>query len=201
MSIEIFEMDQNSDDWHKARLGIPTSSSFAKVMAKGDGKTRSKYMRQLAGELLIGEPMQTYHNKHMDHGHEIEPQAKAAYELLTDRQINNVGFIRNGRKGASPDGLVGSDGVVEIKRQLPDILIETHQKDKVPSTHIAQIQGQMWVAEREWVDFLAFFPGMPMFTKRIYRDESYISNMAVEVGKFINDLDEVVHHMKSIQGL
>ena len=148
MTLEIFEMEQGDDEWKLARCGLPTASSFKHILAKGQGKTRQKYLYQLAGEIITGEPMATYSNPHMEHGKEVEGEARAAYELLNDVDVQQVGFIRNGRVGCSPDGLVGESGGLEIKRQLPDILIATHKANAVPTEHRAQIQGCMWVSDR-----------------------------------------------------
>lgn len=198
MSPEIINVEQGSEEWFESRRGIPTASMFATVMAKGQGKTRTKYLYQLAGEILTGQPMDTFSNAHMEHGKEVEAEARAAYELLNDVEVQEVGFIRNGRKGASPDGLIGETGGLELKRKLPHLLIEIHKADAMPTEYRAQVQGGMWVAERDWWDFGAYYPGLPMFTKRVYRDEKYIANLAIEVSSFLDDLDEVVAFMKAL---
>lgn len=197
---EIINCEQGSPEWFEARRGIPTASMFATVMAKGQGKTRAKYLYQLAGEILTGEPMDTFSNAHMEHGHEVEGQARAAYELLNDVEVQEVGFIREGRAGCSPDGLVGDHGGLELKRKLPHILIDIHKRGEMPTEYRAQVQGSMWITGRDWWDFGAYYPGLPLFTKRIRRDEKYIANLAIEVQDFLGDLDEAVNFMRALEG-
>jgi len=199
--IQIFDCEQNSADWYAARLGIPTASMFSTVMASGRGggesKTRAKYMRQLAGELITGEPTESYSNSHMERGHVHEPKAREMYSFITDAEISLTGFIRNGDKGASPDGLVGANGLFEAKSKLPDLLIECIERDDFPPEHRAQCQGALWVAEREWVDIVVFWPTMPLFVKRAYRDEAYIATMASAVRQFNEELSELVEKVRA----
>lgn len=196
MTIQIIECDQNSEEWYQARAGIPTASEFSTVMAKGEGKTRRTYMFKLAGEIITGQPVQSYSNAAMERGHEMEPEARDAYQFMTDADIKLVGFIRNGAKGASPDCLVGDNGLGEFKSKAPHILIEVLLKDQFPPEHKAQCQGALWVAEREWIDVVCYWPRMPLFVKRAYRDEAYISNLAGEVDRFNDELAETVEKIR-----
>lgn len=196
MTLQIIECDQNSEEWYLARAGIPTASEFSTVMAKGEGKTRRTYMFKLAGEIITGQPVQSYSNAAMERGHEMEPEARDAYQFMTDADIQLVGFIRNGQKGASPDCLVGSDGLGEFKSKAPHILIEVLLKDQFPPEHKAQCQGALWVAEREWIDIVCYWPRMPLFVKRAFRDEEYIANLAGEVDRFNDELAETVEKIR-----
>ena len=203
MSIEILNCEQGTDEWFLARAGIPTASQFATVMASGRGggesKTRAKYMRQLAGEIITGKPMEGFTNAHMERGHAMEPEARDLYSFATDTAPQQVGFIRNGQKGCSPDSLVGTNGMLEIKTKLPDLLIECLERDDFPPEHRAQCQGALWVAEREWIDIVVYWPEMPVFIKRAYRDETYISNMAAAVETFNAELAELVERIRKYQ--
>jgi len=198
--MEIFPCEQNSDEWLKVRMGIPTASKFATVMAKGQGKTRSEYMRKLAGEILTGEPMEHYSNHHMERGHEIEPDARSLYSFMRDAEPELVGFIRNGQKGCSPDALIGADGGLEIKAALPHIQIERLLSGKIPAEHKAQVLGNIWIAEREWWDFVSYCPKLPLFVVREYRDEDYIANLSGEVDRFNDELAEMVERIRAFGG-
>lgn len=194
--IEVFDCPQGSPEWFKARLGIPTASEFAAVKAKGEGKTRRTYMMKLIGEILTGECMENYSNSHMERGKEMEPDARNLYAFRMDIEPVQVGFVRNGRKGASPDSLIGNDGMCEIKTKLPHLQAEVLLADKLPPEHLAQCQGNLWVAEREWIDFVSYWPRMPLFVKRVYRDEAYIAMLAKEVDQFLMELDTYLAVLK-----
>lgn len=187
--IEIFDCEQGSPEWRAARLGIPTASEFAAIKAKGEGKTRRTYMMKLIGELMTGEPSEGFSNSHMERGHEMEPDARNLYAFRLDIEPVQVGFIRNGRKGASPDSLIALNGMCEIKTKLPHLQAEVLLADRLPPEHVAQCQGNLWVAEREWIDFVSYWPKMPLFVKRVYRDEIYIKTLAAEVDLFLGELD------------
>lgn len=195
--IEIFDaIDQGSPEWHQCRLGIPTASRFATVMAKGEGKTRREYMLKLLGERLTGEPSESYSNAHMERGKEMEAEARDMYEFMRDVECKQVGFIRNGGRGASPDSLVGIDGGCEIKTKLPHLQLDVLLRDRLPPEHVAQCQGFLWVAEREWVDFCSYWPKLPLFVKRVHRDEEYIKNLAHEVAVFNAELAQLVERFE-----
>jgi hypothetical protein len=195
--IQIFDIDQGGEDWVKARLGIPTASRFATVMAKGEGKTRNEYMRKLAGEVLTGEQMDSFTNGHMERGRSMEDEARETYAFINDVDIKRVGFIRNGDKGASPDSLIGDAGGLEIKTALPHIQIERLMRGGLPPEHKAQVQGNIWVAEREWWDFVSFWPKLPQLRVRVPRDDSYIATMSGEVDRFNDELAEMVERIRT----
>jgi len=186
------DVEQGTPEWLAVRAGLPTASMYATVMAKGEGKSRRTYMLKLAGERLTGEPMDSYSNHHMERGHEHEPIAREAYGFLRDVTPEQVGFIRAGDTGASPDSLVGEDGLLEIKSKLAHLHLDVLLRDEVPSEHSAQVQGQLWVAEREWCDFVSYCPKLPLFVKRVYRDEPTIKKIAVAVDQFNEELNTIV---------
>lgn len=198
--MEVFDFDQGSDAWHRARLGIPTASEFATLIARGkdggDSKTRRTYLYKLAGEIITGEPMESYSNAHMERGKAMEDEARDAYAFIANVEPQRVGFIRNGRKGASPDSLIGDAGMVEIKTKLPHLMVELILRGEFPPEHVAQCQGQLWVAEREWVDIAVYWPGFPLFVKRATRDEAYIRKLASAVDDFNAELDEIVARVR-----
>lgn len=194
--MQVFEIDQGTDDWFQARLGIPTASKFATVMAKGEGKTRSEYMRKLAGEILTGEPSETYSNVHMERGSSMEEDARKHYAFIESADIQQVGFIRNGNCGASPDSLVGTAGGLEIKTALPHIQIDRLLRNRLPPEHKAQVQGNLWIAEREWWDFVSFWPRLPVLIVRVQRDEEFIKEMKNEIDRFNEELAALVESIR-----
>lgn len=194
--IQIYEMDQGGEEWASVRLGIPTASKFATVMAKGEGKTRSEYMRKLAGERLTGEPMDSYTNNHMERGKVMEDEARELYAFIHDADIRRVGFIRNGAKGASPDGLIGTDSGLEIKIALPHIQIERLERGTVPPEHKAQVQGNIWIAAREKWAFMSHWPKLPPLIVTAYRDEAYIKTMSDEIDRFNDELEAMVERIR-----
>ena len=193
MSYEIIDCEQGSPEWFQARLGIPTASEFATVMAIGRGGAESKqrrtYMLKLIGERMTGEPAESYTNFHMERGKIMEEEARNAYAFMTDITPELVGFIRNCNKGCSPDSLIDNNGILEIKTKLPHLHLEVLLNDAMPTEHMAQVQGQMWVAEREWCDFVSYWPKLPLFVKRVYRDEEYIKKLSDGVDRFIAEMN------------
>lgn len=198
--VEIINCEQGTPEWFSARAGIPTASRFSDILAKGQGKTRRSYMLQLAGEILTGEPAETFSNAHMDRGHEMEPDARNAYAFMSDAIPELVGFVRNGNKGCSPDSLVGDSGLLEIKTKLPKLAIDCILKDEFPKEHVAQCQGALWVTEREWIDLAVYWPGLPLFVKRAYRDEEFIATLAEAVEAFNAELSETVEKVRAYGG-
>jgi hypothetical protein len=194
--LEVHNMDQGSPEWFAVRRGLPTASNFATIMAKGrsggESKTRQTYLYKLAGERITGDPMDNFSNHHMERGHEMEPEARQLYAFLNDAELKQVGFVTNGPKGCSPDSLIGDNGMLEIKTKLPHLMIAALEADEFPSDHRAQCQGQLWVAEREWVDLVCYWPKMPPLIKRAYRDEEYIKSMSDAVDQFNDELEALV---------
>jgi hypothetical protein len=198
--IRILDCEQGSAEWFAARAGLPTASEFSTILAKGkDGgasKTRRTYMLKLAGEILTGEPSESFSNAHTDRGHEMEPEARSLYAFMVDIDPQRVGFITDDVKGCSPDSLIGENGALEIKTKLPHLLIEVLLRNEFPSDHKAQCQGVLWVAEREWIDIAVYWPKLPLFVKRAYRDEPYIKALASAVDQFNEELQAVVEAVR-----
>lgn len=174
---------------------------FSAVMAKGEGKTRKAYMVKLAAERLTGKPNGgeiMFSNKHTDRGTEQEPFARLAYEAFTGSVVQEAGFIRHPllMAGSSPDGLIEADGGVEIKSVIPTVQLETIEKGGFPSSHRAQIMGNMWNTERDWWDFVSFSPDLPewlrLYVFRVERDEAYIKELEREIRIFLSELDALV---------
>ena len=199
--LEIFNCDQGSDEWFACRAGIPTASEFSTVQAKGRGGgesvTRRKYMLTLAAERIAGpSPFDRYTNGAMQRGHDYEDEARDMYSLITGNEPEQIGFMRRGDVGFSPDSLIGDDGLLEIKTKIYPLHLDCLLKDEVPSEHIAQIQGGLWVSGRQWLDFTSYSPGLPIFVKRVSRDEPYIARLKVEVEQFNSELAELVERIQ-----
>ena len=198
--MEIFEHEQRSPEWFQARMGIPTASEFKTVLSKGVGKapskTRRTYMLKLAGEIITGQPMDSFSNAHMERGIAMEPEARAWYEFLKGVDTQPVGFIRNGNTGCSPDALVGGDGLLEVKTKLPHLLGDVLTRGEFPSEYIAQCQGQLWISGRAWLDLVIYWPDMPTFITRVQRDEDFIAALTNEVKLFNMQLDDLVEQIR-----
>lgn len=201
--MKIIDCEQGSPEWFSARAGIPTASEFHTVMAKGKGGgeslTRKTYLLKLAGEIITGEPMESFTNAHMERGKAMEDEARDLYSFMTDSDPLRVGFVTNGKAGASPDSLIGERGGLEIKTKLPHLLIDLLLKGEMPPEHKAQVQGCMWITEREWWDFTAYWPKLPLFTKRIIRDDTYIRTIADAVDQFNDELDATVARLRAME--
>ena len=189
---EIFDCEQGTPEWFECRRGIPTASRFADVLAKGQGITRRKYLLTLAGEAITGECAESFTNAHMERGHVMEADARNLYAFDHDVEPELVGFMRRGRAGASPDSLVSDDGMLEIKSKLPHLQLDVLEKSKLPSEHVAQVQGQMWIAGRDWCDFVSYWPRLPLFCIRVERDDKYIETLAQAVADFVGELDTYI---------
>ena len=201
MNLVVHTCEQGSPDWFKVRAGMPTASEFATVMASGRGggesKTRRTYLLRLAGEIVTGQPAESFTNVHMERGKALEGEARDLYAFQRDADPELVGFIVIGRKGCSPDSLLGTDGALEIKTKFPHLLLEALLRNDFPPEHKAQCQGVLWVAEREWIDIAVYWPGLPLVVHRATRDERYIATMAQAVRDFVSDLDETVAQVRA----
>lgn len=188
-ALELFpDLEQGSPEWIKVRLGIVTISELKNVMAKGDGKVRAKYLRTVVGEKISGLPFERYSNDYMERGHTQEDDARNLYTFITDNVVQRIGFMKRGLVGYSPDGLIGADGLLEIKTKMAHIHIECLEKDELPTEHRHQCQGGLWLSGRQWLDFVSYSPGLPLFVKRVARDEPYIARIKVEVDDFLADM-------------
>ena len=197
----IIECEQGSPEWFEAHRGIPTASRYADVLAEGKGIMRARYMRQLAAEIITEEPMETYKNAKMERGKEHEPDLRKRYAFDHDADVEQVGFLRSTMMatGCSPDGLVGVDGMIEIKSTEPDLLIELLDSGRAPTQHMAQIQGNLWITGRDWCDLVIGWPKLPLFTVRVKRDEPYMANLRRELDRFNQELHEMVGRIKAKQ--
>lgn len=190
---------QGSDEWKQLRLGRVTASRVADVIAKtksGYSASRDNYMAQLICERLTGTVAESYTNAAMAHGVETEPLARAAYESYADVLVDEVAFVAHPTiemAGASPDGLVGNDGLLEIKAPQTNTHIDTLLSETVPTKYFTQMQWQLATTKRAWCDFVSFDPRLPdglqLFVKRVEFDTEYAAMLEEEVTKFLAELD------------
>ena len=196
------DREQGSADWFAARLGKVTASRVSDVIAKtksGWSASRANYMAQLVAERLTGQPQESYSNAAMQWGIEQEPLARAAYEFRTDATVTPAWFIEHPKiamSGASPDGLIGDVGLVEIKCPTTATHIETLIGKSTPDKYLAQMQWQMACTGAKWCDFVSFDPRLPeamrLFVSRVHRDDERIKELEKDVLAFLAELDAKV---------
>lgn len=194
-------MQQGSEEWFAARLGKVTASKVYDVMAKtksGYAASRKNYMMDLLCERLTGQKVETYSNTAMLRGTELEPAARATYELLTGEAVREVGFINHpaiAMFGASPDGLVGDDGLLEIKCPNTATHVEFIRTLKPDGKYLLQMQVQMMCTGRAWTDFVSYDDRLPVAlqfaTVRVDADKEKQAEIEVEVVKFLDELREI----------
>ena len=154
-----YDVIQGTDEWNALRLGKFTASCFSDLFAKDTTIAYQGLINKVVYERLTGEIPESYSNDYMARGSELEAQARQAYELETFNKIKEVGFIEISEwVGCSPDGLIGKDGLVEIKCPKWSTLIDYHLSGKIPSNYMYQMQGQLYVSERQWCDFYVWHP-------------------------------------------
>lgn len=203
----MLDIVQGSPEWHQVRLGKATASRIADIVAKtkvGAAASRANYVAQLVAERLTGTPAESYTNAAMQWGTDTEAEARIAYEFHTDETVLEVGFVDHptiANSGASPDGLVGDDGLVEIKCPNTATHIETLQNKKVPKKYETQMLWQMACTGRKWCDFVSYDPRMPeamrLITIRFHGDATRIAELESEVTKFLAEVDETVSSLKA----
>ena len=201
-------IEQGSAAWMAARIGRVTASRIADVIAKtktGYSASRQNYMAELAIERLTGVKAEGYTNDAMKWGVEHEADARSMYEFMSGNSVEQCGFIDHETltSGASPDGLVGDDGLLEIKCPNSATHIEYLLSGEVPSRYKPQMTWQMICAKRKWCDFVSFDPRMPgnlqYFCKRYEFDSGYAAELVSEVAAFLKDLDALVEKLRALQ--
>lgn len=199
---QFFDVEQGGEAWHRLRLGLPTASNFSKLMVQNDTKAgRTTYLHQLAAERITGVPAASFINEAMERGKVMEPEIRRQYSFLRDCEPQLIGFIRNGKAGCSPDCLIGDTGMMEAKSAEPHILVPMLLKQKadpkyVPSKHFAQCQGNLMVAECEWIDLVVWAHPKMKLIARVERDENYIAQLRDAVDLFDLDLRRLCEKLR-----
>lgn len=201
---------QGSAEWHALRVGKVTASRVADVIARtksGWGASRANYMAELIAERLTGEPAEKFTNAAMAWGTEKEPDARAAYEFFRDAAVTEIGFVDHpsiSMTGASPDGLVGDDGLVEIKCPNTATHLDTLLSQTVPAKYVTQMLWQMEVTGRAFCDFVSYDPRLPesmsLFVKRVERDDKRISELRSSVVEFLEEVEQKMIALNRMYG-
>jgi putative phage-type endonuclease len=203
----MIELEQGTEAWLAARCGRVTASRIADLMAKtksGWGASRANYAAQLVAERLTGCVTPSFTNAAMIHGTETEPEARRAYEFFIDRDVQQVGFVPHPSiemAGASPDGMIGDDGLLELKCPNTATHIDTLLTGAIPDKYFKQMQFQMACTGREWCDFASYDNRLPermrLFVKRVERDAEAIAEIETEVRAFIAEIDDTVAQLRA----
>lgn len=202
---------QGTDEWRQARVGSLGASRLQDAIARtktGYGASRANLMAELVCERLTGQPATSFISAAMQHGTETEPEARAAYCFYTGHTVEEVGLIRHPKieqSHASPDGLIGDDGMLEIKCPQPAAHLETLTSQEVPTKYMTQMMWQMACSGRQWVDYVSYsqsFPeNMRLFIKRVARDEKRIAELESEVAAFLLEMAVKLSQLNSLYGL
>ena len=200
---------QGTPEWLAARTGRVTASRMSAIMAKGrngaPSTTRAACMGELIAEYLTGKSGNTYTNADMQRGTDLEPEARAAYEIHTGRMVSEVGLVlhpKNDRFGASPDGVVGDDGLLEIKCPRTHVHISYMLAGKPPAEYLPQMAWQAACCERQWVDFASYDPTMPdrmrLFVVRYTPPREYIAELEAEAKVFLAEMMDKIKALEDV---
>lgn len=206
--MRIVDFPQGSEEWRAARAGRVTASNVSKVLSrsrdrKSEGATRANYKARIIAEILTGRPQEDdYTNEDMEGGIELEPLARAAYEDRVDELVDQVGFVvhpRMDRAGASPDGLVGPKGMVQIKCPKAATHISYLRGKVVPSKYEPQMTWELETCERDWSDFVSYCPAFPrpldLFVVRLQLDAKRAIEITAEITQFNREVDEIIKEL------
>lgn len=195
-------MEQGSPEWFAARLGKVTASRVADIIAKtrsGPSASRKNYLAELVAERLTGTTADSFTSPAMRWGTETEPQARAAYVFFRDAEVAEIGFVDHPSipmTGASPDGLVGAEGLVEIKCPNTATHIDTLLGKAIDGKYVTQMQWQLACTGRAWCDWISFDPRMPeelrLHVERVVRDDKMIAELEQAVSEFLGELDATI---------
>ena len=205
------EAEQGSYEWKLERIPYVTASDVANMMAGGTGATRNNYMVRKLCEMLTGVPVAGYKSSYMQDGNDREHSARLAYQYITDSTVKQLGFcmIPSERLGASTDGEVNEDGIIEIKNVIPAEQVKFITDGKIKGAYIKQMQTQMFVLDKKWCDFVSQSLGdevngyLPDQYKikivRVYRDDAMIADIRSETIRFWDELEALKQKLTNAQ--
>ena len=198
--MEVFkDIEQGSQEWLNMRLGLITCSEIKTIRADGAGA--QTYINGLAYERITGESSAVFSgNLWTERGHELEPVAREAYERKTGFKVEQVSFIKNLGFGYSPDGVVGDNGLIEIKTKQPKDQIALLRSGDIPKEHLDQLDGGLLCSNREWIDFVAYCPNLPIFIKRVYAKDriQQIEKLNELIAKYNVQVEDVANQISEM---
>lgn len=205
--MKVLDLEQGSEAWKAARCGSLGASVLHEAVARtktGYSASRANRMATLVIEKLTGVPVETFQNAAMQHGTETEPEARIAYEFYANVDVAQIGLVLHPNIGgthASPDGLVGTDGLLELKCPQPAQHLATLLGEPIPDKYQVQMLWQMRCCDRAWCDFGSYNPSFPesmkLHVRRFPRDDTRIAELEKEVIEFLNELHLTVHRLRS----
>jgi hypothetical protein len=200
--MRVIDSVQGTSEWLESRLGCPSGSGFDKLITStGKPSTQAEgYINQLIAELLTGETTYVKKTEWMERGNELEPRARDYYELATGNTVVEKGFCKHDQLecGVSPDGVIGDNGLIEIKCPSPSVHVAYLRAGVLPTKYRQQTQGQLWIMEAEWLDFVSYHPSMPALIVRVERDEDYIDLLSAEVEKACNTIQTQYQKLREL---
>ena len=187
--------DQYSEEWWEARRGLPTASQFSRIV-KGNGEPstqRKAYLYECAAVRITGIYKESFTSAAMQEGHDREALSRMIYAMEKECSVDEVGFCISdcGRWGASPDGFIGDDGLLELKNPAAHTHVEYLIKGKLPSAYVQQVQGELLVTERAWADFCSYSPKLPVFILRVDPDVAFMKKLESALIEFSEELDDI----------
>lgn len=192
-----FDIEQNTDEWINLRMGKFTASMFSDLMGSKNTLTYQKAINKVVFEILTNEVPENFTSGYMERGHELEPLAKELYSMMTFNDVSNGGFFSYGNYiGASPDGLIDDDGLLEIKSPSFNTMINYLLRKSLPIEYKYQVQGQLFVTNRKWCDFMAYHPKLKPLIIRVERDEDIITDIQTRLNEAI---ETVINRIKLLQ--
>lgn len=192
------ELEQGSDYWLNLRAGKITCSNLYKLFTGGKGETRKKYLQELAYERFTGEFIPSFKSPDMQYGNDTEPEARLAYQILTGNPVEQIAYCEySDYFGGSPDGLIWDDGILEIKCFKWSTMYEVYEPDyEIDKQYMYQIQGLMYILDRQWCDFFIYHPKLKSWLKRYGRNEDIIESIKIEVEKAENEIQNYINILR-----
>lgn len=196
----VFNMQQRTEEWFAIKRGKFSPSNFDKLMTKGTTKTYNDLINQIVYERFTGKSVESYVNSAMLWGVEYEQEARQDYEFVTGHKVIEVGFItldEDNWVGCSPDGLVGEDGLLEIKCPQANTQLNYLFENDIPEQYKWQVQGQLYITKRKWLDFYSYYPDLPSLLVRTVRDEEMIAQIKAKLAIGINGVKSRIEILRS----